>query len=414
MGLKAVFFDLDDTLYTSFQAGDAYAYEKLEEWAISTFGDKGKGFADAFRVNRKRLARQQPAMPPTHDRVLFAQGALERMGLNAVRYSREAFRVYWDAVFAKMTLRPGVAEFLDELRAAGVKVAICPNMLADIQMEKLEYLGIADKVDCLVTSEEAGVDKPGSAIFWLAMHKCRCLPEETVLTNATGAYGLAISEYMVAVWLELLKKLHLYRDVQRTGKWCDLGQVRSAWNSTVLVLGLGDIGGEFAKRAKALGARVIGVRRTGTDKPDFVDELIHTDKLDEYLPQADCVAITLPGTTATKGMFDAERMAKMKDGAILLNVGRGMIVDTDALCAALENGKLAGAGVDVTDPEPLPTDHPLWKMENAVITPHISGGYHLQETHDRIVRIMAENLKRFLAGEPLRNVIDFSTGYRKL
>ena len=180
------------------------------------------------------------------------------------------------------------------------------------------------------------------------------------------------------------------------------------------VLGLGDIGGEFAKRAKALGARVIGVRRTGTDKPDFVDELIHTDKLDEYLPQADCVAITLPGTTATKGMFDAERMAKMKDGAILLNVGRGMIVDTDALCAALENGKLAGAGVDVTDPEPLPADHPLWKMENAVITPHISGGYHLQETHDRIVRIMAENLKRFLAGEPLRNVVDFSTGYRKL
>ena len=143
-----------------------------------------------------------------------------------------------------------------------------------------------------------------------------CLPKETVLTNATGAYGLAISEYMVAVWLELLKKLHLYRDVQRTGKWCDLGQVRSAWNSTVLVLGLGDIGGEFAKRAKALGAKVIGVRRTGTDKPDFVDELIHTDKLDEYLPQADCVAITLPGTTATKGMFDAERMAKMKDGAI--------------------------------------------------------------------------------------------------
>ena len=93
-----------------------------------------------------------------------------------------------------------------------------------------------------------------------------------------------------------------------------------------------------------------------------MDELIHTDKLDEYLPQADCVAITLPGTTATKGMFDAERMAKMKDGAILLNVGRGMIVDTDALCAALENGKLAGAGVDVTDPEPLPADHPLWKM----------------------------------------------------
>ena len=236
-----------------------------------------------------------------------------------------------------------------------------------------------------------------------------CLPKETVLTNATGAYGLAISEYMVAVWLELLKKLHLYRDVQRTGKWCDLGQVRSAWNSTVLVLGLGDIGGEFAKRAKALGAKVIGVRRTGTDKSDFVDELIHTDKLDEYLPQADCVAITLPGTTATKGMFDAERMAKMKDGAVLVKLWFIEITS-----GGLRMALFMAAGVDVTDPEPLPADHPLWKMDNAVITPHISGGYHLQETHDRIVRIMAENLKRFLAGEPLRNVVDFSTGYRKL
>ena len=188
MGLKAVFFDLDDTLYTSFQAGDTYAYEKLEEWAISTFGDKGKGFADAFRVNRKRLAR--------------------RMGLNAVRYSREAFRVYWNAVFAKMTLRPGVAEFLDELRAAGVKVAICTNMLADIQMEKLEYLGIADKVDCLVTSEEAGVDKPGSAIFWLAMHKCRCLPEETVMVGDNFTHDIqgALDVGIDGVWLNWTDK----------------------------------------------------------------------------------------------------------------------------------------------------------------------------------------------------------------
>lgn len=241
-----------------------------------------------------------------------------------------------------------------------------------------------------------------------------CLPENAVLTNATGAYGLAISEYMLAVWLELMKKLHRYRDVQHTGEWKDLGPVTSAWQSTVLVLGLGDIGSEFAKRAKAMGARVIGVRRKGTDKPDFVDELIHTDQLDAYLPEADCVAITLPGTKETKGMFGADRLAKMKDGAILLNVGRGSIVDSDALCAALQSGKLSGAGLDVTDPEPLPAEHPLWKQENAVITPHISGGFHLEETHDRIIRIMAENLRAFCAGAPLRNVVDFETGYRKL
>ena len=241
-----------------------------------------------------------------------------------------------------------------------------------------------------------------------------CLPKEATLTNATGAYGLAISEYMLAVWMELIKKLHAYRDVQCTNTWKDLGPVTSVWNSTVLVLGLGDIGGEFAKRAKALGARVIGVRRKGTDKPDFVDELILTEKLDEYLPLADCVAITLPGTKETKGMFNAERIAKMKDGAVLLNVGRGMIVDSDALFDALESGKLSGAAVDVTDPEPLPAEHPLWQQENAVITPHVSGGFHLPETHDRIIRIMAENLSAFCAGKPLRNVVDFETGYRKL
>ena len=104
----------------------------------------------------------------------------------------------------------------------------------------------------------------------------------------------------------------------------------------------------------------------------------------------------------------------MKDGALLLNVGRGTIVDSAALCAALERGKLAGAALDVTDPEPLPADHPLWKQKNAVITPHVSGGFHLQETHERIIRIMAENLRAFCTGAPLRNVVDFETGYRKL
>ncbi len=275
--------------------------------------------------------------------------------------------------------------------------------------------------DVLLGNVSPTLLRPTDALRWMQTASAGvdgyvhgCLPENTVLTNATGAYGLAISEYMVAVWLMLLKKLHGYRDAQPTGAWTDLGPVRSAWNSTVLVLGLGDIGGAFAKRAKSLGAKVIGVRRAGVDKPDFVDELIHTDRLDAYLPQADCVAITLPGTAQTQGMFDAARIAKMKDGAILLNVGRGTIVDSMALCAALESGKLAGAGLDVTDPEPLPADHPLWKQKNAIITPHVSGGFHLAETHERIIRIMAENLAAFCAGKPLRNVVDFETGYRKL
>ncbi len=240
------------------------------------------------------------------------------------------------------------------------------------------------------------------------------LPDGCVLTNATGAYGLAISEYMVAAWLALLKKLPLYRDRQKECDWRDMGPVGSVWNSTVLVLGLGDIGGEFAKRAKALGAYVIGMRRTGTKKPEFVDELIHPESLPGALSRADCVAVSLPGTEATRRMLDGAAFSAMKDGAVLLNVGRGTVVDTEALLAALRSGKLSGAALDVTDPEPLPADHPLWQMENVLVTPHVSGGFHLRETHDRIVRIMAENLRAYLSGRPLKNIVDMQTGYRRL
>ena len=125
-------------------------------------------------------------------------------------------------------------------------------------------------------------------------------------------------------------------------------------------------------------------------------------------------AVTLPGTEATRGLMDRERLAKMKEGAVLLNVGRGFIVDTEALCDALESGRLAGAGLDVTDPEPLPAGHRLWNIPTAVVTPHVSGHYHLRETHQRIVNIFTENLRRFQAGEPLRNQVDFATGYRRL
>ena len=240
------------------------------------------------------------------------------------------------------------------------------------------------------------------------------LAPHTLLTNATGAYGLAISEHMLAMALEILKKLELYRDAQQREAWESLGPVRSIYGSTVLVLGMGDIGGEFGKRCKALGAKVIGVRRTDAAKPDYADEVRLIADLDALLPQADIVAVTLPGTEATRNLLDRRRLGLMKSGAVLLNVGRGTIVDTEALCDALESGAIAGAGLDVTNPEPLPQGHRLWKIPTAVVTPHISGFYHLKETHTRIVDIFAQNLTRFLKGEPLKNQVDFATGYRKL
>lgn len=240
------------------------------------------------------------------------------------------------------------------------------------------------------------------------------LAGDTLLTNATGAYGLAIAEHMLGMLLELFKKLELYRDAQKSGAWQSQGAVKAVYGSTVLVLGMGDIGGEFAARCKALGAKVIGVRRSPRPCPEYADEVHLLEDLDSLLPQADVVAITLPGTDATRGLMSRERLAKMKEGAVLLNVGRGFIVDTEALCDALERGQLSGAGVDVTDPEPLPPTHRLWNIPTAVVTPHISGFYHLRETHERIVGIFLENLRHFQAGEPLRNLVDFATGYRKL
>lgn len=203
MGLKAAFFDLDDTLYSSFKEGDAYAYECMADWVEQNLGVSGAVFTQHFEYCRRRIARQQIAQPPIHDRILIAQGALERMGLNAIRYARALHRIYWDAALSKMKRRPGVVELFDFLRQAGVKIAICTDMMADIQMEKLERLDLADRVDYLVSSEEAGMDKPGSAIFWLALQKCGCLPGEAVMVgdnyrhDVQGATDIGIA----GIWL---------------------------------------------------------------------------------------------------------------------------------------------------------------------------------------------------------------------
>ena len=137
------------------------------------------------------------------------------------------------------------------------------------------------------------------------------------------------------------------------------------------------------------------------------------EELDSLLPRADVEALSLPGNPSTYHTLNRERISLLSPNAIVLNVGRGTAVDTDALSDALYAGKIAGAALDVTDPEPLPADHPLWKAPNAIITPHISGGYALPETLQQIAEIFAENLKRFQAGEPLRNVVDLETGYCK-
>ncbi len=239
------------------------------------------------------------------------------------------------------------------------------------------------------------------------------LPAGVTLTNATGAYGPAVAEHLLAMTLQQMKRLHQYRDNQRACLWHDEGTVTGIAGSVFLVVGFGDIGRSYARSVAVLGGRVIGVRRHAGSCPPFAERVVTAAQLDEELPGADVVALCLPGTDETRALFSDQRLSRMKPGAYLFNVGRGNAVDSLALYRALASGRLAGAGLDVTDPEPLPPDHPLWQQPNCCITPHISGWYHMAETGRRIVDICVDNLRRFVCNEPLRNEVDPLTGYRK-
>lgn len=239
------------------------------------------------------------------------------------------------------------------------------------------------------------------------------LPKDCVLTNATGAYGLALSEHMLAQLMAMMKKLFLYYDNQKQSLWKDEGPVTSVYGAEALVIGFGDIGSEFGKRLKALGAHVTGIRRRSTVVPPEADAMGTMDKLDDYLAKADIVATSLPDTPATRHLYNKDRFAAMKQGAWFLNIGRGNCVVQEDLIEAVRSGHLAGAALDVTDPEPLPADNPMWQVPGIYITPHVSGGFHLAETHNRIVRIACQNLKAYEQGKELKNIVDFTTGYKK-
>lgn len=231
------------------------------------------------------------------------------------------------------------------------------------------------------------------------------LGSHTILTTSSGAYGKAVSEHMFAMLLALMKKLHRYRDDQKQHIWGEEGEVVSIGDAVILILGAGDIGKHFAKQAHALGAYVIGVKRSLEECPPCMDELHVNKELKELLPRADAVVSFLPSTNESRGLFNKDLFALMKKGSYFVNGGRGDLVCTEDLCDALESGHLAGAALDVTDPEPLPKDHRLWDVPNAFITPHVSGFYHLPETLRNVVAICTENVRRYHAGEPLRNVV---------
>ncbi len=239
------------------------------------------------------------------------------------------------------------------------------------------------------------------------------LPDGVDLANGTGAYGPAISEYMVGTTFMLYKKLDHYMRDQVDHTWHQDGQVRLVQGSTVLVLGLGDIGSSYAMKMKALGCHVIGVKRRPSEKPEWLDELYTEEMTDALLERADIVAMSLPGTKETYHFLNARRIGMMKQDAIVINVGRGVCIDTEALTEALYEKRIGGAALDVIEGEPLRADHPIWDAPRAVITPHISGRTMQPDTLDRLVSMFAENLKKDKNGEPLSYLVDLQTGYQQ-
>ena len=231
------------------------------------------------------------------------------------------------------------------------------------------------------------------------------LPAQTVLASGVGAYGQAVSEHLFAMVLSLMKRLPDYRDAQRERAWADLGPVSTMREARVVVLGTGDIGSHFARLCQAMGAHVTGVRRRLGSIPDGFNAVRTLRALPDLLPEADVVASFLPSTDATRGLADKTFFASMKQGAYFANGGRGDLVDIAALDEALRSGHLGGAALDVTSPEPLPQDSPLWDAPNAFITPHVSGGFHLATVLDNVVDIAAENLRHLTADEPIRNAV---------
>ncbi|MCL2864432.1 MAG: D-2-hydroxyacid dehydrogenase [Lachnospiraceae bacterium] len=311
-----------------------------------------------------------------------------------------------------VTFTPISAEILEKIRwvAPGYQVIEMP--MDDARLAECEIVFGQAHPKILAESKKLEWYHTQSAGVDYVLKSEYRFPEEAILTNSSGSYGVTISEYLLTITLMLLRKMNEYVLVQRECKWQRLGAEKSVYGSTITIVGLGDIGENYARRCKALGATVNGVvRRARANKPDCVDALYTVDALEKAIAAADVVALCLPGTEDTYHLFDKARLKQMKKGAILLNIGRGTAIDTKALIGVLQSGHLGGVGLDVTDPEPLPEDSPLWKMPNVMITPHVSGNNTLPLTNEMGVDKFVKYLEDYVAGRAFERIVDQKAGY---
>jgi phosphoglycerate dehydrogenase-like enzyme len=244
----------------------------------------------------------------------------------------------------------------------------------------------------------------------------RCLSDpglrelDLIMSNNQRVSAPSIAELSIAMVMTLSKNLHYYQEQQSEKGWNRTARITTDLaGKTMLILGLGGIGTETARRASALGMRVIATRNSSRQGPEFVEKVGLSHEMYELAAEADIVVNALPLTKTTNGLIDRKFFDALGPGGYYINVGRGKTTVTEDLVAALNDGRLSGAGLDVMDPEPLPPDHPLWDAKNVLITPHIAGR-NVDASH-RALTIARENLRRYVQGEKLLSVVDIERGY---
>ena len=254
-------------------------------------------------------------------------------------------------------------------------------------------------------------------VYLAGVENCVSLPgmqNGPILTNGQRLSSPTIGDHAIALTYALVRGIDISHGNQVNGVWerssaDTLRGFGELSGRTMLVVGLGGIGTQVAKRANALGMRVLATRGSRRQGPDYVEYVGLAPEAIKLATQADVVVNAAPLTSTTRGMFNKAFFEAMKPGAYFINVGRGESAVTADLIEALNNGTIAGAGLDVTDPEPLPADHPLWNTPRVLITPHVAA--LSMETFGRIQALVAENLRRYVAGEPLLSVVDVKRGY---
>jgi len=300
--------------------------------------------------------------------------------------------------------------------------AVAPGVELVPAKDAAEAAKLAGGVDAVLGFCTPEVLAAGAAIrwiqvYWAGVERCVAIPalseRKILLTNMQRVAAPVMAEHVLAMMLALTRGLDFYILERAAARWTrelpPPAKLTALEGKTVLVVGLGGIGTEVARRANSLGMRVVATRASGREGPPFVSYVGLPDELRKLASEADFIVNTAPLTTATTGMFDAGFFAAAKQGAFFINVGRGKSVVQEDLVAALKSGRIAGAGLDVTDPEPLPADNPLWKFPNVIITPHVSADSDVDEQ----VRfaILRENLRRYVAGEKMLSVVDVAKGY---